>query len=127
MRRRERRHRLMDDVCRQVSKLLEPRLSVEAAGGRSIILMLDGGAGGACYTLVAPLPRLTAKADLVATARNLAAAVHTDVLITPSFAEASRLGPRKPSVTHAEGMVEIRFFDAVDAELTPVRASLRRQ
>lgn len=111
-------------LSEQVSELLGPRLSLEAAGGRSIVITLDDGAGGSVLTVVAPLPRLTGKADLLATARNMAQAVHTDVRTTPPFAEATTLGPRKPSVTHRQGIVQITFFDGMGAALALVQASV---
>lgn len=122
-RRRQLRQAFMSDLCEQASDLLGPRLDVEATGGRSIMTTLDGGRGGTQFVFVSPLPRLTSSGDILATARNVAQAIHTGVTTAP-FAKARVLGHIEPDVRRMGSSVEVTFYDMSGRPLPVLRAKL---
>ncbi len=118
-----RRQALLERVCAALQPLLGPRLSVEAVGGKGVVVQLDQGSGGTLAARAAPwLPGLTVRRDLVRTAGNVARVLHGAV--PEKWRDIAGIGPRSPSVDAVADVVAIRFFGSRGEPLLAVEVSL---
>ena len=112
----------MAGLCEALRPIVGPRVTLEAHGGRGIVVLVDVDVeertGGAYMTRAAPwLPGPTSRTDLIRTARGVAEAVHQ--ALSDEWAGTTSIGPSRPTVTPRGGAVAIRFF-GVNGEPLPV-------
>ncbi len=126
-----RRQAFMERLCEALGPLLGPRISVEAHGGRCVVvqLHLDQGSGGSGMAYVAPwFPSLTVRRDLIRTAGSVAYAVHGDLLDWANDGAVSAgIGPTSPSVAAVGDVVTIRFFGTTGEPLPALEIPLLGQ
>lgn len=119
VRRYARRQELMARLCEALGRVVGPRITLEAHGGRGIAVLLDEGRGGTYMTRAAPwLPGPTSRRDLIRTARGFAEAVHS-ALADEWAAGTTSIGPSCPTVTPRGGAVAVHYF-GVNGEPLPV-------
>lgn len=111
----------MARLCEALGRVVGPRVTLEAHGGRGIVVLVDvdgEGRGGAYMTRAAPwLPGPTSRTDLIRTARGVAEAVHD--ALSDEWAGTTSIGPSCPTVTPRGGAVAILYF-GVNGEPLPV-------
>jgi hypothetical protein len=117
------RQAFMERLCEALGSLLGPRISVEAHGGKGVLVQLDQGTGGSTMARAAPwLPSLTLRKDLIRTADNVAHVVHSAVF--EEWSHQAGIGPTSPSVAAVEDVVTIRFFGTTGDPLPAVEVPL---
>lgn len=118
-----RRQAFMERLCEALGSLLQPRISVDARGGKGVLVQLDQGSGGSMMAHVAPwLPSLTMRRDLIRTAGNVAHVVHSAV--SEKWGHQAGIGPTSPSVAAVGDVVTIRFFGTTGEPLPAVELPL---
>ncbi len=115
--RSERRQEFLQRFCAALSDALGPRLDVEVVSSRAVATRLDQGRGGTKVTVIALLPRLTLRSDLIGSAKRTVTAVHRSVTDSDAFA-CSPIGDAQPQVTVSGNNVVVQFL-APDGRAAP--------
>ena len=108
----------MERLFKALPPVMGSRLSLEAHGGKGIMVLVDGGKNGSMITRAAPwLPGFTVARDLTQTARGVANAVTCAATEFPPGT--TSIGGRSPTVTRAKGKLRLQFF-GLSGEPLPV-------